>query len=58
MRGVLCFVWRYVVELGKCALYVVVHGEEYIPFLVIPIQFQYSVYFALPIDGYFVMVLD
>ena len=43
MWGVLWFVWRCVVEPIKCALDVVLHGDVYITFLVIPIQVQSKV---------------
>ena len=46
------------VELSKCALYLVVYGHIYITLLVIPIQVQYVVWFTFPIDGYLVMVFD
>ena len=43
MWVVLWFVWRCMVELSKCALYLVVYGHIYITLLVIPIQVQYVV---------------
>ena len=46
------------VELGKCVLYIVFHGDIYTLFLLIPIQVHYAVCFAFPIDGYFVMIFD
>ena len=58
MWGVLWFVWRFLVEIVKYAVYVVFCGDIYIPFLVISIQFHSALYFSFPIYVYFEMVSD
>ena len=58
MWGMLWFVWRCVVELGKCVLCPVVHGDVYITLLVITIKVQYAAYFTFPINCYLIMVFD
>ena len=58
MWSMLWFVWRFVVELGKCVLCPVVHRDVCITLLVITIKVQYAEYITFSINCYLIMIFE